>query len=190
MRDLKHTIIRATTIASLFLGTTAICSAQQLRPTASGPITVEAKQAEIQRNGLATYSGDVKVDSAEFSIRGEQLELRQPRKGILDAKVVGSPATFSALGDDGTKLNSISDQVHYDGDNRVVLLSGSVTLSRGSDSIRGERIEYDLNQRRIRAQGGVGGQVKIVIDPNANGFAFPSNTPALPPAPPANGSGQ
>lgn len=142
---------------------------QALRPT--GPVTVTADRAEWEKSGAMLYAGNVSMSSSTLSMRGDRLELRQKDEGQYEAILTGAPARMdhagvaSSAGDDALPVSAQSRSLYYDSANALVQLSGGARLTRGTDEITGETIRYDVAARRIKATGGDGGQVRIVIQP-------------------------
>ena len=142
---------------------------ESLRPT--GPVTIEADQAEWEKGGAMVYSGNVRLLSGELVLQGERLQLRQFEDGEFEAQVEGGPALLDHAGlapEQGQARQPVSARARaltFDTRIDIVQLTGDALLTRGSDQIRGQSIRYDVSNRRIRAQGGEGGQVRIVIQP-------------------------
>jgi len=65
--------------------------------------------------------------------------------------------------------------LNYDSRSGVLDLISEAFVMRGTDEITGDTIKYDVNQRRIQASGGEGGQVRIILQPSS---AEPAATPA------------
>lgn len=137
----------------------------------SGPVTVTADRAEFQKGGVMIYSGNVQLDAEGLGLRGTRLELQQGEGGHYTARIGGTPAQLGhrgGLSATGAVLPEVSAQANsliYDSASGIVEISGGAQLVRGSDRISGEMILYNVAERRIQATGGVGGQVKIVIQP-------------------------
>ena len=144
-------------------------TAADFRPT--GPVTVTADRAEWNEGGPMRYSGNVGLSSDTLKLRGETLELLQRAEGEFDARVSGKPAQLDHAGQpgaSGTAAKPVSAQageLQYDSTTGIVQLIGNARLLRGGDEITGDRIRYDVRARRIQADGGGSGQVKIVIQP-------------------------
>lgn len=142
---------------------------ESLRPT--GPVTIEADQAEWEKGGAMVYSGNVRLLSGELVLQGERLLLRQFDNGEFEAQVEGGPALLDHAGlapEQGQARQPVSARARaltFDTRIDIVQLTGDALLTRGSDQIRGQSIRYDVSNRRIRARGGEGGQVRIVIQP-------------------------
>lgn len=154
--------------------------ADRLRPT--GPVTITATSVDWAKNGLMVYTGNVKLESDTLKLDGDKLELEQLGDGDYRAKIFGSPANLrhdAAPGADGAQdppVTARAKQLFYDSRSGVVDLTSNARVTRGEDEMTGETIHYNVNERRIQAAGGSGGQVKIVIQPPAKGGGS-SSTP-------------
>jgi len=191
---------RARPLLALALAAVAgVAAAQQnrnpaidsLRPT--GPVTVTADRAEWEQNGAMIYTGNVLLTSDTLKLKGDRLELRQLPDGQFTASITGNPATMDHPGlrekdgRIGPPVGARARTLNYDSRSSMVDVLGNAQLTRGTDAINGEDIHYDVAARRIRAAGGQGGQVKIVIQPPPKGASSGgSSSPAAPrsPAPP------
>lgn len=140
-----------------------------LRPT--GPVTVTADRGEWVDGGPMRYSGHVALRSDTLSLDGDTLELRQLGDGRFEARIHGAPARLDHAGVPDTRgasavpVKAEAKQLFYDSRSGIVELTGSANLLRGSDEVHGESIRYDVGARRVQAEGGSGGQVRIVIQP-------------------------
>ena len=138
----------------------------------TGPVTVTSDRAEWEKGGVMLYSGKVQLSSETLKLNGDTLELRQFGQGQFEAKVNGAPARLDHAGEPARGGREASPPVTaqarkltYDTRNGLIEISGGAHLTRGKDEITGDTIRYDVNARRIRAAGGEGGQVRIVIQP-------------------------
>ncbi|HSW13897.1 MAG TPA: lipopolysaccharide transport periplasmic protein LptA [Solimonas sp.] len=171
-----------------------------LRPT--GPVTVTADRADWEQSGVMVYTGNVLLSSDTLKLKGDRLELRQLADGQFTASVTGNPAQLDHPGlkekdgSIGPPVGARAKTLNYDSRSSMVDILGNAQLTRGEDAINGDDIHYDVAQRRIRAAGGQGGQVRIVIQPppakgsggssSGGGRAAPAaRAPQPPPPPPA-----
>lgn len=156
-----------------------------------GPIKVTSQRADIDEQGkLMLYRGNVRMVSGALELKGERLELRQPRQGQFEAQVSGKPARLEQQGqNDAPPLSASASQIVYDTRAATLELNGGATLARGQDVLTGDRISYDLASRRISASGTDGEQIKFVIQPpedrstpaNDKKPAPPAKSPSKPP---------
>lgn len=149
-------------------------TAASLRPT--GPVTINADRAEWEKGGAMVYTGNVRLESADLKLSGAKLMLKQFESGEFEAKVDGGPATLDhagiAAGADGTRppVSAKARQLTYDSRSEIVEIAGEAVLTRGTDEIKGDKVRYDVANRRIEAAGGV----QIVIQPPAKKTAAPA----------------
>ena len=146
---------------------------EKLRP--KGPVTVTADRAEFDKSGVMIYSGNVLMVSDTLQLKGDRLELRQFPGDHYEAKLQGSLAHMEQSGDVDDKGQPLppmlADGVDMIYDTRTGLLDivGQARAVRGKNEVNGNTIRYNVNERRVQANGGQGGQVKIIIQPPASG---------------------
>ena len=152
------------------------------RPT--GPVKINADRAEWQKGGEMVYSGNVKLESGELSLTGDQLTLQQQDNGEFEARVTGGPATLDHSGDPQgpvetrEPISARSSELIYRSRSDTVDIVGDASLKRGTDVITGQRVRYDVGKRKVEAAGGV----EIVIQPPKQGRdreQLPSLTPDI-----------
>lgn len=142
---------------------------EALRPT--GPVTLTADSAEWIQGGEMRYRGNVSLQSDTLQLRGDSMTVSQSADGQFQAQVLGAPARLDHAGSaaaEGLAAQAVSadaGRIDYDSRQGVVRLSQNAHLLRGGDEVTGEQIEYIVAERRIKAAGGQGGQVRIVIQP-------------------------
>ncbi len=148
-----------------------------LKPT--GPVTLTSDKAELVQGNAAVYTGNVVLTSDTLKLEGDRIELKQYPGGQYEAKITGGPARMNHAGN-GTENPAVAARaktLNYDSRSGVLDLLTEAYVMRGNDEITGDTIKYDVNQRRIQASGGDGGQVKIIIQPATNDAA-PAPAPA------------
>lgn len=144
-------------------------ASERLRPT--GPVTVTATSVDWAKNGMMVYTGNVKLSSDTLNLDGDRLELEQQGDGQYRAKITGKPAHLTHSGDTDEQgqpqppVTARGNTLIYDSKNGMADVTGDAKVTRGEDEITGETIHYNVNERRIQAAGGTGGQVRIVIQP-------------------------
>lgn len=126
----------------------------------NAPIDVDAQRIEVRDpEGLALFTGDVKVRQGALSLSAQTLRVSYTREG--DNPVI---RRLDAQG--GVRLTSPSERAQaaygvYDVERRIITLVGGVTLRQGDSVLRGERLAIDLASGRsaldARASGPVGG---------------------------------
>lgn len=170
--------------AMLWAGSLSAQNANPLRPT--GPVTIEADHADWVKAGAMVYEGNVRLQSGDLRLSGSRMEFRQEPDGHFTARLDGLPAKLdhAALqtepGRPGLPVSARGELMTYDSRSATVEIDGEALLTRGTDEIRGGNVTYDVTHRRIRANGGEGGQVRIVIQPPPSGDAEGSIAPITP----------
>lgn len=156
----------------------------QGQPAASGhdtsqPIEINADSLEIQQDRrIAIFNGNVDAVQGKMRLRADTLTVH-----YLDNKSGGAEAeadlgaTISRIDATGNVFVSSPDETAqgrqgvYDVERGVIVLTGSVVLTRGKNVIRGERLVLDLASGRSRmesaAPGGQGGRVRALFTPPA-----------------------
>jgi len=151
----------------------------------SGPITITAKSGEWQ-DGVMIYTGDVAMLSNTLELRGARLELRQPggSKSPYEIILTGEPATMKHAAETpkDQPVQAQAKKIVYQSSSQDVELSGSAQLARGKDEINGDNVRYNVPARRVQANGGDAGQVRIVLDVPEETGSGTAPSPAAPPA--------
>lgn len=168
--------------ASLFASLAPAQKSADLRPT--GPVTIEADHADWVKGGAMVYTGNVRLVSDDLKLAGVRMEFRQLPDGQFEARIDGTPATLNHTGlpeedgKPGPPVAAHGETMTYDSKAAVVEIDGNAVLARGTDEIKGGNIHYDVANRRIQANGGEGGQVRIVIQPPPPGADKKGKPPA------------
>jgi lipopolysaccharide export system protein LptA len=184
---------RASAILSIALLAAAAPAAEQTTKPAPkatkapvvsrGPIKITAERADLEQRETALYRGNVKLTSAELTLTGDRLELKQPSRGEFEAKLTGAPAHLSHAGNgEIAPVKASAAQIVYDTRTSVVDLTGGVQLERGTDTLSSDSLSYNIEARRISAAGVGKGQVEITIQPQdvpsqEKPAPVPQNTP-------------
>jgi len=149
------------------------------------PIKITAERAELERREFALYRGRVRLVSDDMVLTGDRLELRQPGQGQFEARLTGAPARLDHPGDaQGPPVTASATEIVYDTRTATVDLSGGVQLARGTDQLNSGSVRYDVDARRISADGANAGQVHITITPPPPAKKAPGTSPAKAPAAP------
>ena len=172
------------------------------------PIHVTADSA-VQENNTVTYRGNVIIVQGSIRIEANQVVINHEKGKLQKATATGKPARFQQQpeADGGLITGNASTLVYYGADQRVELLQDAF-VDRDKSTVKGNRIEYLLPSKTVRAEGAANnqpGRVEMVLQPNqskpANGGnptpantggantpgtpAAPANAPATPDSPAA-----
>lgn len=122
------------------------------------PVDVEADRIEVQeRQDRAVFSGNVHVRQGNLAIDSARLRVAYRNASGQGLEILRIDA------DGGVQVRSPSESARgdygiYDLEDRIITLIGSVTLSHGESTVRGQRLVMDLDSGRSTLDGGaIGG---------------------------------
>lgn len=139
----------------------------------SAPVTITADTAKISRaDNVSIYTGHVVLTRGGIRLTGSKLVIKQPDDNMFRAVLTGHPATLNRqpTASGAQPIKGHADRVIYTSSDRQLTLHGDAQVSRDDNTIRSEIIRYDLNTKRITAEGTSGGdgRVKITLHPEDN----------------------
>lgn len=149
------------------------------------PIHITADSA-VQENNVVTYRGKVLVVQGSIRIDADEVVIYHEKGKLQRAVATGKPARFQEQpeADGGVIAGSANKLIYHNADQRVELLQDAF-VDRDKSTVKGNRIEYLLPSKTVRAEGSANnptGRVEMVLQPNQ---AKPA-TPPQPATPPTN----
>jgi lipopolysaccharide export system protein LptA len=174
------------------LGAVMLCSflfflfsppAHALRRDTDEPIRVSARSVETdEKTGVAVYRGDVLAEQGGLSIRADRIEIRTRNKRTDFIRAAGKPAKLRQRADaQADEIRAEADRIDYRVAGGQIEMTGNVTVRRGEDVFTGNVLQYDLDDRTLKASGDESGDGRIhaVIQPAKRG-ADPAPNPRVP----------
>ncbi|MBT8139653.1 MAG: lipopolysaccharide transport periplasmic protein LptA [Gammaproteobacteria bacterium] len=172
---------------ALLLAVNSNAQSSGVRLDSSAPISIEADSAEQdEKLGVTTYKGNVAIVQGSLSIVADLVRIIS--RTVNDSRVVGtisadgSPAVFthSAPGSSDT-TSARASSIEYLLDEGKIILQRDATLIQQGSSVSGDRIEYFIEEKRVKANanenaGADGSRVRTVITPGA-GIIFDDQQP-------------
>ncbi len=139
------------------------------------PMQIAADSAEMNREtGAAAYQNNVEIDQGTTHIRGDKLTTHNNSHNKLEKAVVEGSAKELAHYRTLTELNkpelkADAMKITFYTIKRYVILEGQAQITQGKDLIQGERLEYDLTKRQLKApeQPKSHGRTTIIIEPDS-----------------------
>ena len=136
----------------------------------SQPIEIESDSAMIDDSeGISTYRGNVIIRQGSTKLTADNITVFAQNRSVTQIVANGTPATFKQQ-DVGTDQSTSgqAEQITYKAEEAILLFSGEAKLAQATNSFSGDRIEYDIMRKAIRAKGdeGSGTRVKIQYFPN------------------------
>jgi lipopolysaccharide export system protein LptA len=159
------------------------------------PIRVTADNA-VQENNTVTYRGNVVVVQGTIKIAADQVLIYHDKGKLQKAVATGKPVRFQEQPDakGGLMTGQAGTLIYYNTDQRVELIQDAL-VDRDQSTLRGQRIEYLMGSKTLRADGAATnsqpGRVEMVLQPNKDEAAKdsqpaegtqPGSTPAQTPA--------
>lgn len=180
-------------LAGLLLGLLAQC-AVALPQDEQQPIHITADSA-VQENGTVTYRGHVVVVQGSRHIEANQVVVYHTAGKLQRIVATGAPVRFSEQPEaNGSVITGTgATLIYHHAEQRVELLQNAL-VDKDNSTVKGNRIEYLLPSKTVRAEGtgsNQQGQVEMVLQPGQV-EQKPQQQPNQPPAnqPPANNAPQ
>lgn len=150
------------------------------------PIEIRADQVELDDEaGVAIYQGDVRLDQGSVRVTADRLTIHYTAEQDVDRIVAegsdaAGPASYHQQPEaDAALIRAKAQAITYRTATEQVELTGNAELRQQDDSFSGERIVYDVRERRITASGGSdGAPVTMTIQPRSNRTDTPTDNPS------------
>lgn len=135
------------------------------------PVTVQAEDSdtELTEEGETRLTGNVAITQGTLKIQADAATLSRKAGEVVRVVFEGKPAQLQQENEAGALMRAQGNRIDYDVSAESVVLTGNVTVDQAGDSMRGERITYDLKSGRLKASGeGAGdGRIRMTIQPRA-----------------------
>lgn len=169
----------------------AALAAQALPDDQQQPIHVTSDSA-VQEENTVTYRGNVIVVQGSIRIEANEVVIKHDKGQLESAIATGNPVRFQQQPDaDGGLITGHAGTVIYHATDQTVELLKNALVDRDKSTVRGNRIEYLLSSKTVRAEGSNGqqqGRVDMIFQPNATKPASPAPVPDKTPVAPAPAS--
>lgn len=172
----------ATIIAGLMLSTATLA----IDPSNDQAIEIESDEALLDdAEGISSYNGNVIVSQGLSKLEADRLLVSAEDRRISRIEAWGSPAHFVQQEEaSAPATHGYAQRIVFEAKDSLLIFTGQARLLQSENSFAGERIEYDILKKAIRAQGdeSVGSRVKIQYHPNQTEPAdtAPEQAPATP----------
>jgi lipopolysaccharide export system protein LptA len=158
------------TVTSLALSLWCL-SALALPDDRTQTITIESNSAERdQKTGLTQYQGNVVINQGSLVIEADQVTVYYKDNKVSRIICLGLPASYQqqAAEDGGLIIAKAETIVYLLAEDEINLKSNAV-LSRNGTLIKGDSINYDLENETWKAKGNQRGEqkrIQLVIPPS------------------------
>ena len=142
---------------------------QNLAPSSSAPINIYADYMKYEiQSGISQYKGNVRVTQNDIELKGDRVIAIQKDKILKKITVIGSPATYRQLSEDGKYINAQSMQMEYQAEKNRLILSDKARLEQEGSVMESDQIIYDtINEVVIAGDDNANKRVNITITPES-----------------------
>ena len=135
------------------------------------PIEIEADRVDInERQGLSSYQGNVVMRQGSIRMRADSIVVKTENRALISVKAQGRPANFSQRPDNASAdVQAQAQNVDYQAQKGLLVLTSGARFQQGVNQFSGNRIEYDMQQNIVSAQGseqGPSSRVQVIIHPD------------------------
>jgi lipopolysaccharide export system protein LptA len=141
--------------------------AESYKANAGKPIDIEADALEVDdQKKIAVFTGNVSATQGDFNLRAKEIQVTYASKpkGAETASADGGAAGLPGGANDITQIDAkgkvlvttkgnqtaTSDWAIFDVPKQLVTIGGDVVLSRGGDTIKGDKLVIDLKTGKSR----------------------------------------
>lgn len=148
-------------------GKTSMLRFTGLRLT-QGSIGIQADVAHASRmdfdDSVWRFSGNVVFDVNDGHITCEAADLRFSDFQLLEARIVGSPATFrfKRVGNEESTYAE-AGTLDYNVANGIIRFSGGATITEGGNQISSDSLVYNIREQRINAASTGSGDDRVTV---------------------------
>lgn len=190
--NIRFTMSSFALIIAAFLGSYSAVS-QALPSDKNETIRGSADNLTVdQKNGLATYTGSVKIEQGSLAISADSIVIHTNADSSVEKMIAtGNPARFQQQPEkDQGVVTAAAKQITYTPNNERLVLIEDASVEQNGAVMSGPHIDYDLLKEVMKAAGkngapGNGQRIEIVIPPkggkvevNTNQSAQSSSTKA------------
>ncbi len=139
------------------------------------PIAIEADSAEQdEQSGLTVYRGNVTMMQGSLRIEANEIQFQSAqsdgngKRKLNRVAASGDPAVFSHRETIEEEVVAQALEIDYLPADGKVVMQGDASLVQQASSVRGDRIEYFISEKKVRAAADPqtsSGRVKTVITP-------------------------
>ncbi len=134
-------------------------------------ISIESDSAERnEKTGQTIYSGNVIISQGSILIEADQITLHYQGSKISRIECTGTPASYQQQPQvQGPMLVARAEHIDYLLANDQIILKRNAVLSRNGTIIKGDSINYDIQNETWKAKGNDLGEqkrIQLVIPPS------------------------
>jgi len=125
-----------------------------------------SRQAGDLKNKVLSYIDNVVITQGTLIIRADLVQvLTQSGSEEKTYIAKGSPATFKQTLADGSPLNLQADEIRYEPENNLIIISGNALLQLEDSQVNGNRITYNTETENYNAESKTNERTKTIFQP-------------------------
>lgn len=131
------------------------------------PMSIDADHSEgnmAADNGTLRFNGNVVIVQGTLEIHADRADVIQKGGRTERVLLTGKQATLKQQMDDGSWMNARADQLDYNVDSEVIVLTGNYNIESDRGSNAGQRMVYNTRSGQMQS-GGDGTRVRTVLQP-------------------------
>jgi len=135
-----------------------------------GNLGIEADIAETDKldftKGVWFFTGNVVIEAENATLFCDKARINFVEHQLTEAELTGNPARFEQLVEESGETNiGEAGSIVYKLKTGNLVLSENARFTNGASEISGDMITYNVVGRRLTADSGDSGPVKILIEP-------------------------
>lgn len=136
-----------------------------INPNSNLPIAIESDSATLDDSaGTSTYKGNVIISQGLSHLKADEITINTANRKIVNIQATGIPAIFvQQENENSPRTQGSSNNITYEASKNLVIFSGNAKLLQQENSFSGEKIEYDIIKRAIRAEGNSSEDTRVKI---------------------------
>ena len=153
--------LRRLLLSSLLLIASSLALA--LPDDANQPISIVADSAiKDDKLGLTIYEGNVSITQGSLNILADKVTVFIVAEQVSKMVAIGKPASFKQQPNvDAEDVIAKADTIDYFILDKKITLTENALLNQGGSTLTGKIINYDLDDAKAKAEGGV----QVVMQP-------------------------
>lgn len=153
--------LRRLLLSSLLLIASSLALA--LPDDANQPISIVADSAiKDDKLGLTIYEGNVSITQGSLNILADKVTVFIVAEQVSKMVAIGKPASFKQQPNvDAEDVIAKADTIDYFILDKKITLTENALLNQGGSTLTGKVINYDLDDAKAKAEGGV----QVVMQP-------------------------
>ena len=135
------------------------------------PIRIVADSAvRDEKQGLTTYTGNVKMNQGSMSISAQSITIHSEGEGVNTIIAQGNPAFFrQKQKGEQSPVTASGKIIEYYKTTELIHIRQQASIEQNNSTVKSEEIQYYINDRIVKANSGKqSGRVEVVIPPRPN----------------------